>query len=66
MRNPGYSKKSLTMVCFLLDLPQQKQNSEAAEKPRPPQGDPERDRLRREAQEHRRRVADVSTSSVSM
>lgn len=66
MSNPGYSKESLITMCFLLDLPGQKSNSGAAERPRSAQGETERERLRREAQEHRRRVADVSTSSVSM
>lgn len=66
--SPGYSgkkKKSLMRVCFLLDLPEQNPNSEATAKPRLLQGETERERLRREAQEHRRRVADVSTSVIS-
>lgn len=53
-------------VCFLLELPKPKTNSGAAERPSLPQRETERERLRREAQEHRRRVADVSTSSASV
>lgn len=52
---------------FSFEPTEEKPDSEPnAERPRSLESETERERLRREAQEHRRRVADVSSSSVSV